>query len=168
MPAAPPETRLALLRRPVFWAVLAGLPGLYALLGFYAVPPILTGLLQDTVRTDYARELAIGEIRFNPFSLALEVDALALPDADGGPLLAFDRLRVDAELDSLWHRALSFREITVDGLVVNAVLRPGGTLNFADLQADEAQPAGDEPLPRVVVADLRVSKSRVRFSDLET
>ncbi|MDQ1303204.1 MAG: hypothetical protein QG595_1187 [Pseudomonadota bacterium] len=167
MPAAPPKTRLALLRRPVFWAVLAGLPGLYALLGFYAVPPILTGLLQDTVRTDYARELAIGEIRFNPFSLALEVDALALPDADGGPLLAFDRLRVDAELDSLWHRALSFREITVDGLVVNAVLRPGGTLNFADLQADEAQPAGDEPLPRVVVADLRVSKSRIRFSDLD-
>ena len=41
------------------------------------------------------------------------------------------------ELNSLWHRALSFREIAVDGLVVNAVQRPGGALNFSDLQSDE-------------------------------
>lgn len=167
MPEAPPKSPLALFLRPRLWAVLAGLLAAWAGLGFYAVPHFLTGLLKDTVRADYARELSIGEIRFNPFSLALEVDALSLPDADGGPMLAFDRLRVDVELDSLWHRALSFREIAVDGLVVNAIVRPGGALNLADLQPDEPQPAGPEPLPRVMVADLRVSKSRVRFSDLD-
>jgi hypothetical protein len=167
MAEAPHKTPFAFLLRPLLWAVLAGLLALYALLGFYAVPRLLTAVLQDTVRTDYARELAIGEIRFNPFSLALEVDALALPDADGGPLLAFDQLRVDVELDSLWHRALSFREVAVDGLMVNAVLRPGGALNFADLQSAQPPAAEAEPLPRVMIADLRVSKSRVRFSDLD-
>lgn len=171
MPEAPPKSPLALFLRPRLWAVLAGLLAAllaaWAALGFYAVPYFLDGLLKDTVRADYARELSIGEIRFNPFSLALEVDALSLPDADGGPMLAFDRLRVDLQLDSLWHRALSFREVAVDGLVVNAIVRPGGALNIADLQTDAPQPAGPEPLPRVMVADLRVSKSRVRFSDLD-
>ena len=161
------KTPFAFLLRPVFWLVLAGLLAAYAGLGFYAVPRFLTGLLKDTVRADYARELAVAEIRFNPFSLALEVDALALPDADGGPLLAFDHLRVDVELNSLWHRALSFREIAVDGLVANAVIRPGGALNFSDLQPDEPPAAEDAPLPRVMVADLRVGKSRIRFTDLD-
>ena len=66
------KTPFRFLVRPVFWLVLAGLLAVYAALGFYALPRFLTGLLTDTVRTDYARELAVGEIRFNPFSLALE------------------------------------------------------------------------------------------------
>jgi hypothetical protein len=161
------KTPIAFFLRPTVWAVLAGLLAAYALLGFYVLPRLLTGLLQDTVRTDYARELTVGEVRFNPFSLALEIDALALPDADGGPLLAFDRLRVDLELDSLWHRALSFREVAVDGLAVNAVVRPGGALNLGDLQPDAPPATADEPLPRVMVAALRVGKSRIRFADLD-
>ncbi|MFZ1623515.1 MAG: DUF748 domain-containing protein [Gammaproteobacteria bacterium] len=161
------KTPFAFLVQPVFWLVLAGLLAVYAALGFYALPRFLTGLLKDTVRTDYARELAVGEIRFNPFSLAMDIDALALPDADGGPLLSFNHLRVDLDLNSLWHRALSFREIAVDGLVVNAVQRPGGALNLSDLQSDKPPAAEAGPLPRVMVADLRVSKSRIRFTDLD-
>lgn len=153
--------------RPLFWLMLAGLLGVYAALGFYAVPRVLPGLLKDKVKADYARELTVGEIRFNPFSLALEIDALALPDADGGPLLALDQLRVDLELNSLWHRALSFREVAVDGLSVNAVVRPGGVLNLTDLQSQPSPETAEEPLPRVMVTDLRVSRSRIRFSDLD-
>lgn len=161
------KTPFAFLVRPVFWLVLAGLLAVYTALGFYLVPRLLTGLLRETVRADYARELAVGEIRFNPFSLTVEVDALALPDADGGPLLAFDQLRVDAELGSLWHRALSFRKIAVDGLVVTVIQRPGGVLNISDLQSDKPPATEEGPLPRVRVADLRVSKSRIRFTDLD-
>ncbi len=156
-----------ILVRPVFWLAIAGLLAVYAALGFYAVPRTLTVLLKDTVRADYGRELAIGEIRFNPFSLALEIDGLALPDADGGPLLAFDQLHVDLDLDSLWHRALSFGEITVDGLAVNAVVRPGGALNLADLLSAKSPDAEHKSLPRLMVADLRVSKSRIRVTDLD-
>lgn len=167
MPEVARKTSFAFPVRPVFWLMLAGLLALYAALGFYAVPRFLTGLLKDTVRADYGRELAIGEIRFKPFSLALEIDALALPDADGGPLLAFDHLRVNLDLDSLWHRALSFREIAVDGLMVSAVVRPGGALNLADLLPAESPDAEHKSLPRLMVTDLRVSKSRIRVTDLD-
>lgn len=69
--------------------VVAGLVALYASLGFLAVPRLVTSLAQDTVKADYGRDLAIGAVRFNPFTLALEVDQLAMPDADGSPMLGF-------------------------------------------------------------------------------
>ena len=160
-------------RSPVRTLVMASLVvtvvlALYAAAGFLAVPRILTGLARDTVRADYGRELAVGAARFNPFLLTLEVDKLALPDADGGPLLSFDRLFVDLELNSLWRRALSFKAISLDGLAIDAVVRPGGALNLADLETPVppgAPPVTDEPLPRLIIGDLAVNKGRVRFED---
>ncbi len=156
------------LRSPFLWLAIAAVVALYAALGFLALPRLVTSLAQDTVRADYGRELAIGEVRFNPFTLTLEVDKLALPDADGGPLLGFDRLLLDLELNSLWRRALSFRAISLDGLAVNAVVRPGGALNLADLETPPEPgepPSADEPLPRLIIGDLAVTNGRVGFED---
>ncbi len=151
---------------------IAGLLGLYATLGFLAVPRLVTSLAQDMVREDYGRELAVGAVRFNPFRLALEVDQLSLPDADGGPMLGFDRLLVDLDINSIWRRALSFRAIRLDGLAVNAVVRKGGDLNLADLEPppepgapSPPAPGEEEPLPRLVIGELAVSEGRVRFED---
>lgn len=147
---------------------IASLLACYAALGFLAVPLLVTGLAQDTVKADYGRDLAIGHVRFNPFTLTLEVDQLALPDADGGPLLAFDRLLVDLDINSISRRALSLGAISVDGLAVDVVVRPGGALNLADLQTppDPGAPAvADEPLPRLIIGDLTVTKGRIHFED---
>lgn len=157
------------LRRPLLWGVLAALVLAWTLLGFFAVPRLVASLARDQVRTDYGRELGIGEVRFNPWLLALEVRGLSLPDADGGPLLSLDRLFLDLQADSVWRRALSFREVAVDGLVVHATIRPGGDLNLADL-ANPALPPGEppapaEPLPAVHVADLNVQGARILFAD---
>ena len=160
-------------RYAVAGLVVAGLVVLYAALGFLVVPRLVTSLAQDTVKADYSRDLAIGAVRFNPFTLTLEVDQLALPDADGSPMLGFERLLVDLDLNSIWRRALSFRAISLDGLAVNAVVRKGGSLNLGDLQTPP-QPgvptaaetgADDEPLPRLVIGELNVSEGRVRFED---
>jgi len=149
--------------------VLAGLLALYAGLGFLAVPRLVTSLAKDTVKADYDRDLAVGEVRFNPFTLTLEVDQLALPDADGSPMLGFDRLLVDLDLNSIWRRALSFRTIRLDGLAVNALVRKGGELNLADLETPPdpgaPPPAPDEPLPRLIIGELSVNDGRVRFED---
>lgn len=150
----------------------AGILGLYAALGFLAVPRLVTSLAKDTVKADYGRDLAVGAVRFNPFTLALEVDQLSLPDADGSPMLGFDRLLVDLDINSIWRRALSFRAIRLDGLAVNAVVRKGGDLNLADLETPPEPgapppPATDaeEPLPRLIIGELAVSEGRVRFED---
>lgn len=149
--------------------IVAGLVALYAALGFFGVPRLVTGIAKDTVQADYGRELALGAVRFNPFTLTLEVDQLTLPDADGSPMLGFGRLLVDLDLNSIWRRALSFRAIRLDGLVVAALVRKGGTLNLSDLQAPPEPgapaPADDEPLPRLIIGELDVSNGRVRYED---
>jgi len=149
--------------------IIAALVALYAALGFLGVPRLVTSLALDTVKADYGRDLAIGAVRFNPFTLVLEVDQLVLPDADGSPMLGFERLLVDLDLNSIWRRALSFRAINLDGLAVNAVVRKGGSLNLGDLETPPepgVPPAtDDEPLPRLIIGELNVSEGRVRFED---
>ena len=66
------------------------------------------------VRENYGRELTVGAIAIHPFKLQAEVRDLALPDADGQPMLGFERLFVDFELASLWNRAFTFSEVTIE------------------------------------------------------
>ena len=56
---------------------------LYAVAGFWAVPHFLRSGLTDFVSTHYKRQLALGEIRFNPFTFKLDVSDFSLPDSDG-------------------------------------------------------------------------------------
>src|SRR5579871_3592855 len=89
MPSVP-----GFVRRPTFWIVTAAVLVVYALLGFWLVPRLVTSNLHQIVHDRYHRDLTLGDVRFNPFTLRLEIDKFALPDGDGGPLLAFDRLTV--------------------------------------------------------------------------
>lgn len=96
-------------------AVVVALLGVYALAGFLAVPYFARTSLQNFVRTHYGRSLAVGEIRFNPFTFTLEVTRLSLPDADGEGLLSLGRLHVDFRLAaSLWRLGPSFGEIVLE------------------------------------------------------
>jgi uncharacterized protein involved in outer membrane biogenesis len=122
--------------------------GAYAAAGFLAVPHFARKALTDFVRTHYGRTLALGEIHFNPFTLALDVTGVALPDADGQTLLSFQRLHVSAQLASLWRLAPSFSEILLEQPYVRAVIRQDGALNLADLgKGFPPQPKAQKPSP---------------------
>src|SRR5579872_4308550 len=71
-----PIVRLGL----VITGVLAVLVAIYAVLGFFMVPRLLRSHLEDFVRGHYARTLTLGEIRFNPFTLTLQMRDFSLPD----------------------------------------------------------------------------------------
>src|SRR5271170_4413880 len=107
--------------------------GAYAAAGFLAVPYFVRKTLTDFVHTHYGRTLTLGEIHFNPFTLALEVTGVALPDADGMTMVSFQHLHVKAQLASVWRLAPSFSEILLEQPYVRAVIRPNGALNLADL-----------------------------------
>ncbi len=148
--------------------IVAALVGIYAAFGYRTVPALVQSKAQEFVRENYGRELGIGEVRFDPFNLRLEIMDLALPDADGGLLLGFDRLLVDFELASLWERALVFSEVALDAPVVRAVIRPDGSMNLADLAlppdpedvADE-----DEGVAAIWLQLLSISEGRLDFED---
>jgi Domain of Unknown Function (DUF748) len=156
-----------LLKSKLAWAVAIALAlvGLYALLGFKLAPTIARDQAQSFVREHYGRELAIGSIAINPFKLQAEVRDLVLPDADGSPMLGFERLFVDFEVASLWNRAFTFREVTIEAPRAHAVVRPDGALNLADLALPEDPQDADEPLPSVWIQQLDVERGAIEFTD---
>lgn len=149
-------------------AVVVVLVGAYAAAGFLAVPYFARKSLSDFVRTHYGRTLALGEIHFNPFTLALDVTGVALPDADGATMVSFQRLHVKAQLASLWRLAPSFSEILLEQPFLRAVIRPNGTLNLADLGKGfppQPKPAKPAPPMKLFIQRFAVISGSTTFED---
>lgn len=155
-------------RRFRLLAVAALLLTAYGALGAWYAPRVLQQQAQQWVRTNLDRELATGRVRINPFLFRVELADLSLPDADGAPLIAWQRLVVDFEVASLWRRAWVFREISLEAPMIRAVRRADGRFNLADLapprDASEPPPA-DAALPRLWIRDLAVTAGDVEYVD---
>lgn len=157
-------------RQVIGLAAAALLLGAYAAAGFLAVPHFARQGVSDFVRTHYGRTLTLGDIRFNPFTLNLDVTGVALPDADGQTMLSFDRLHVGLQLASLWRLGPSFGEILLERPYVRAVLRPDGELNLADLgkgfpPAPPQQPQKKSGPVRLYIGRLAVIDGSTTFED---
>jgi hypothetical protein len=170
MPEAPRKTPSAFLLRPVLWAVLAGLLALYALLGFYAVPRHAD---RGCSRTPSGPTTPANSPSARSASIPSASPWRSMPSPCRTPmadrLLAFDRLRVDVELDSLWHRALSFRESRrrrIDRSTPSCGLAARSTSPTCSPHAATRRPQ-PSPCRASWWPHLRVGKSRVRFTDLD-
>ena len=156
-------------RQVVLLAAAALLLCAYAAAGFFAVPHFARQGVGDFVRTHYARTLTIGDLRFNPFTLNLDVSGVSLPDADGQTMLSFDHLHVGLQLASLWRLGPSFGEIVLERPYVRAVIRPDGELNLADLGKGFAppppQPQQKPGPPRLYIGRLAVIDGGTSFED---
>ena len=131
----------------VILAVLAGLVGLYAAVGFLLVPRWTRSELVGFTARDFGRTLSIGDVSFNPFTWTLEITDFSLPDADGRPMISFGRLTVAVGISSVPRLAPTLTEIALDSPHVSAVVRRDGRLNLADLVKPFAQPAQRKPQP---------------------
>jgi uncharacterized protein involved in outer membrane biogenesis len=157
----------ALLKSRLVWALAVPLllVSLYALLGFKVAPNLVRDQAIGFVRENYGRQLTVGAVAIHPFKLQAEVRDLALPDADGQPMLGFERLFVDFEVASLWNRAFTFSEVTIEAPLLRAVLRQDGALNLGDLVLPEDPEAADEPLPALWIHRLAVDRGSVEFNN---
>ena len=154
--------------RRLVW-VLVGLLALYALVGFWLLPRWLRSEWIGQVREQTGLESGVGTIHVNPFTLVLEAEKLSVGEAKL-PLLSVERLRVDLELSSLWHRALVFREIAIDGPFARAVLEADGGLNLARLRKPDQQPAapasmGEQELPALWIKHFALRSGALSFAD---
>src|SRR5262245_6560737 len=138
-------------RHRVATGIVAVLALAYTLAGFFLVPRVARTQIEAFVQESLQRRISIGEIRFNPFTLAAEINDLKLTEADGGPLVAFRRLYVNAELASLWRRGVVLKEIELVAPDVEVIVAPDGSLNLARLAppavpAQEPKKGGEAPL----------------------
>lgn len=146
-------------------AALALLLGVYALLGFWALPKYLRSQAIEYVATELDKDLALGEIKFNPFTFQLEIRDIAIRDrgaAQAKPLVALKRLFADFQFSSLWKSGYVFRQVTLDEPFARAIIRPDGSLNLAELIPKEKE---ETPTPELVVEQFQVNRGRVDFAD---
>ncbi len=177
-PSAPSETstRRDLAAAAAAWsrghwrllATVAALLLLYTLAGFFLVPHLARSYLEKTVRQDLKKEISLQKLSFNPYTFTARIDRLALTETDGSAILGFEHLLVNAELSSLWHRALTLKEVTLDAPAVDVVLSADGKLNLAQLAPKRAAPRPAEKpgqMPAVRIALLQVTGGKARIED---
>ena len=139
----------------------------YTVLGFWLVPRLVRSNLVGFASEQYHRTASVGEVRFNPFTLKLEMRDFSLPDADDAQLLGFERLLLNFDVSSVWRVGASFAGVELDKPFVRVLLRPDGSLNLVDLShlANPGPPSESDETPRVFIDHLSVSTGRVAFED---
>ena len=117
---------------------------LFAVVGFWVVPPIARHVAEKQLGDLLGRKVTIARVRVNPFALSITVEGLQVFETDGSsPFVGFRKLYVNAQLSSVYRRAPVIKEMTLDGLRVS-VARLKGTAddltdvadyNFSDILA---------------------------------
>ena len=103
----------------------------YVVAGYTVVPGLIRSQAVKWADEKLQKRLALGEIRFNPFRLAVDIEDIALPAE--APMVKVGDLRVDLSFLSLFTGTPRFNGISVNRPWVSAVLNPDGSLNLAEL-----------------------------------
>jgi hypothetical protein len=150
-------------------AALAAIFVAYTLSGFFLAPRLIASYVPRYAEQQLNRRAQIGEVRVNPLLLKVDVRNFRLTEADGSPLLGFERLFVDLELaKSIIRAAFTFAEIRLEAPYVDAVMFPDGRINIVDLidsfPKDEPARQPSKP-PRLLVQHAVVQHGLVSFTD---
>lgn len=140
----------------------------YALGGFVIAPWWIKREWPQMVRTHLSAAGSVGEIHINPFKLTVEILDAKVTEAGGTqPAVAFDRLFVDFEASSLFRRAWTFAEITLERPRLNLEVDANDALNIAKLTSanppSKAEPSSD--LPRLLLQKATFKQGLVTLTD---
>lgn len=153
-----------------------GLLVAYTAVGFLVVPWLVKRELVNGIDRGFGLPAAVEAIRFNPWTLTLEVEGFTLRDGDDAVIVGFDDLRVNAQTSSVFRRALTFREITLIRPFGSLVRRADGGLNVDPILAGlgpgapDPEAGGGAGAPRLLVHELAIEGGVIEVTDalLET
>ncbi|MDG3442514.1 DUF748 domain-containing protein [Nitrospirillum amazonense] len=157
-------------RRKRFWAVL--ILALYTLVGFFVAPPLLRREIVDVTQKAFQRPASLDEVHINPYALSVELRGFRLTEADGAPLLGFDRLYVRLALGGLLRWAWGVNDIQLDGLKATLVrygetdTNIGRLIQAAASGDDQAKAeAPGQGLPRLLIHRVTVTNAAADVTD---
>ena len=150
-------------------AVLVLLPvllvALYAGLGYGVVPGLARDYALDQIARLYHRKARLAEVRFDPFSLRIQARGFSLPDADGAPMVEFDRLTVEPSLPGLLRGEIALREIRLDSPRLRLMARADGRVNLQDLVLPESKGDQASVPPAITIGRVAIHLGRVDLID---
>ncbi|MFI8742586.1 DUF748 domain-containing protein [Stutzerimonas zhaodongensis] len=143
---------------------------LYCLLGFLILPGVAERVVNQQLAKYATVPARLERIEFNPFTLNLKLHNLHMGEPDAEQL-AFERLFVDLDWDSLWSRSLHFSDIELIGPNAEVLFDIDGKLNLAELfelPSKEDTPAEDKEPLALRIDRLQLAGGRVHFADQRT
>ncbi|HET9866865.1 MAG TPA: DUF748 domain-containing protein, partial [Nitrospira sp.] len=145
----------------VLWV--AGAVGLFALIGFVILPPIIKSLLTNQLSERLHRSVSIQEVEVNPFRWSLKVSGFVIrePGSDER-FVSFEQLDLNVDAMSLIRLGPVVSEVAMDGLFVSVIRHDDLTYNLSDLLDELA--SGREP-EEPDAAPLRFSINNIRLTN---
>jgi len=147
----------------------AGLLLLYAIVGFFVVPPLLEQKLEEKLSEALQRPVSIEAVRVNPFAPSVTLQGLAVRERQAdATFAAFDELYVNVAWTSLLRFAPVLDEIRLAKPSLRLVREADGRYNFQDLLERPRSPAGDGEeggVPRFALFNVQLVDGRVDFDD---
>ncbi len=138
----------------------------YTLLGTLLAPHLINQYATEYVHNEMHRQLHLGKVQFNPFTLSLRIGQTNFSEQNGAPIVRFDHLLVNAELSSLFTGSYNFKQIQLNAPNLNVVVDTQGNLNLDFSAPNMPEPApSDAPLPAIRIGELQLSNGLVRLED---
>ncbi|MBU0565068.1 MAG: DUF748 domain-containing protein, partial [Gammaproteobacteria bacterium] len=139
----------------------------YSLLGFLILPGIAQRIANQQLAAYATVPASLQRIEFNPFSLELSLFGLRIGEQDDRQL-AFERLFLDLQWDSLWQRTLHLANVELIEPDVEVRFAEDGTLNLSQLfEVPESEPTtseGGDIFP-LRMDRLQLAGGRLAFQD---
>jgi hypothetical protein len=112
------------------------------------VPAALRWGIETVAAREIGRPIQVGEIRFNPFKLQLEVRDLSVGGSSGEaqPLLSLGELHAQISVGSVWRLAPIVKSLRLQTIRVNVARLEANRFNFSDIiERLAAKPSDGEP-----------------------
>lgn len=157
------RTRRLLLKIALIFAIFV--TALLAL-SAWLVPHLLTTTTPNWLKEKTGRELTVREASFNPFTLRLKADGVALNDG-GKPLASLAALEARGSWSTLTNFAWTADSIALTKPEINARIGSDGSLDW--LRFLDAFPKSNEPpsdhVPRILLHNLTIDNAAIRLAD---
>lgn len=135
------------------------LVALYWAAGTWLAPRLLRDAAQDWTRTNLKQELALGEIKVDPFAFRVDIADIAIPAK--APMVSVRRLALDFDIRSLFADSYRLDRVSITQPRVRAIVGEDGKLNLLAL----VPPPNPDPFPSVLIADLKVADGGAYLAD---
>lgn len=129
----PPRRRAPAARLKIAFGLPVALLVGFVLFATFALPGLIKLQAEHFLAKQAGHRLSLGQVRIDPFVLALKLDELRLATPDDQPLLSFEHLLIDLSAASLVRRAWVFDAIHLDGVRLTLIEPPEERLNWSAL-----------------------------------
>ena len=154
-----------------FLKILAVLVVVYALVGFFVVPPIAKKQIEERMEEELGRSVTVARVRVNPFAISATVEGLEVSAPDGSASwIGWERFYVNADPLKSFTGDWAVGRIALHGFHGAVEVREDGTLNFSDLIEKFGERASEPSEPSIWARPVRIDRldvtnAQVTFTD---